>query len=101
MLSAVLWISALAAAVIAVVQLSRQSARLKDELEEVRVSLRPVPDIPSRVRGDATPIFGGLYDAKPSPFASFASWPGVLPACLAALLLSGAAMANRPVHPAH
>jgi len=63
-LSAVLLIGGLAAAVAAVVQIARQSVRLREELDELR-ERSPAPAPAAKPRGAVQPLFGGLYEDKP------------------------------------
>jgi hypothetical protein len=60
--SSILWIVALAAAVMAVFQLSRQSMKLREEIEELRAAQKAAVGGAVKARADHAPMFGGLYD---------------------------------------
>jgi hypothetical protein len=94
-LSAVLLIGGLAAAVAAVVQIARQSARLREELDELRAR-SPAPVPATRPRGDVHPMFGQLYEEKPGLLDGIGAWPGVPLACAAAGLFAVGLVTNRP-----
>jgi hypothetical protein len=94
-LSAVLLIGGLAAAVAAVVQIARQSVRLREELDELR-ERSPAPVPAAKPRGAVQPLFGQLYEDKPGPLDGIGAWPGVPLACAAAGLFAIGMVTNRP-----
>jgi len=94
-LSAVLLIGGLAAAVAAVVQIARQSVRLREELDELR-ERSPAPAPAAKSHGAVKPLFGQLYEDKPGPLDGIGAWPGVPLACAAAGLFAIGMVTNRP-----
>ncbi len=95
LLSGILSLAALGAAVGAVAQLARQSIRLRSELDELQ-SAKIIPAAGAS-RTDAPVMFGGLYDSKPGPFEVLGEWPGVPLAIAAAGLFAVGLFTNRPL----
>jgi hypothetical protein len=88
-------VAALAAAVLAVVQLARQQARLREELDELRTARVP-ETTPAKRTAEVRPMFGELYEAKPNPLEALGEWPGVPLAVAAAGLFAIGLFTNRP-----
>ena len=95
LLSGILWTAAIAAIVVAFIQLAGQSVRLREELEELRTRL-PEPAKVATGRVEARPMFGELYEDTPSPLDGISSWPGVPLAFAAAGLFAVGMVTIRP-----
>ncbi len=98
--SLLLWVAAIAASVIAVVQIARQSARMRVELEELR-ALTPKAAPSTKRTADVRPMFGELYEDKPGPLDGLTTWPGVPLAFAAAGLFAIGMVAGRPGRKEH
>jgi hypothetical protein len=99
-LSAFLWVAATAAGVLALTQVARHAARLREELDELRARV-PEPARDARPRLDVQPLFGQLYEDKPSPLEEITSWPGVPLALAAAGLFAIGMFTGRPRQAPH
>ena len=95
LMSGFLWVAGAAAAVLALAQVARHAVRLREDLDELRARV-PEPARDARPRGDVQPLFGQLYEDKPSPFDGISSWPGVPLAFAAAGLFAMGLATYRP-----
>lgn len=93
LLSGIILIGGLTAAVAAFAQLARRSARLREELEELRNAKVPAP---AKRQADVRPMFGELYETKANPLEALGEWPGVPLAVAAAGLFAIGLFTGRP-----
>lgn len=98
-LGIILWIAAVAAAVLAVIQIARQSVSMREELEELRARAPEPAQGKAARRADVRPLFGELYENKPGPLDGISTWPGVSLACAAAGLFAIGIVTIRPGRP--
>ena len=94
-MSDVLWVAGAAVAVLALTQVARHAVRLREDLDELRARV-PEPVRDARPRAEVQPLFGQLYEDKPSPLDGISSWPGVPLALAAAGLFAIGLVTYRP-----
>lgn len=95
LMSGFLWFGGAAAGVLALTQVARHVVRLREDLDELRARV-PEPARDTRSRVDVQPLFGQLYEDKPSPLEGISSWPGVPLAFAAAGLFAIGLATYRP-----
>jgi hypothetical protein len=94
-ISGVLWVAGAAAGVLALTQVARHVARLREEVDELRAQSPKAPPASKRT-ADVRPMFGELYEDKPGPLDGLSTWPGVPMAFAAAGLFAIGIVTGRP-----